>query len=308
MLITHAKIGSASATAFHPAMADVSVAKLRSTVEQLNYPRHYVANRAANEQARDWLVEELRCLGYDVRLQGQYDNVIAESRGKAHGPRVLFGAHYDTVPTTPGADDNNSAIAVCLEVARVLAAKVNGREDAVVPLTIAIFNREEDGLLGSTEYVGGLGAEERKQLREAHIFEMVGYFTTAPGSQGKPKGLPVSLPDQGNFIGLVSNAKFNRIASKVLRAVGTWGSRTPLVSLKVLFGLEKVFGDLLRSDHTPFWKAGLPALMWTDTSNFRNPHYHLPSDLPETLDYEAMADVTKMVVGYLVGAAGGSAG
>lgn len=304
MLITHAKASSASATALHPAMAAVSVAKLRSTVEQLNYPRHYVANRDANERARVWLVEELRCLGYEVRLQGQYDSVIAESRGKVSGPRVLLGAHYDTVPTTPGADDNNSAIAVCLEVARVLAAKGNGLGDTVVPLTIAIFNREEDGLLGSTEYVGGLGAEERKQLREAHIFEMVGYFTTAPGSQGKPKGLPVSLPDQGNFIGLVSNSRSNRIASKVLRAVGTWESGTPLVSLKVLFGLEKIFGDLLRSDHTPFWKAGLPALMWTDTSNFRNPHYHLPSDLPDTLDYQAMADVTKMVVRYLIGEGG----
>lgn len=290
-------------------MADVSAAKLRSTVEELNYPRHYVANRDSNEQARDWLVEELRSMGYDVRLQGQYDNVIAESRGGAPGLRVLLGAHYDTVPTTPGADDNNSAIAVCLEVARVFASLLNGRDGAAsganlpMPpaLTIAIFNREEDGLLGSTEYVASLEAEGRKQLREAHIFEMVGYFTQTPASQSKPKGLPVSLPDQGNFIGLVSNSKSNRIASKVLRAVETWGGGTPFVSLKVLFGLEKIFGDLLRSDHTPFWKAGLPALMWTDTSNFRNPHYHLPSDLPDTLDYEAMADVTKMVVAYLIG-------
>lgn len=289
-------------------MAAVSAARLRSTVEQLNYPRHYVANRGANERARDWLVEELRCLGYDVRLQGQYDNVIADSRGEAPGPRVLLGAHYDTVPTTPGADDNNSAIAVCLEVARVFASLLNGPDGAasagslLMPraLTIAIFNREEDGLLGSAEYVADLGKAERKQLREVHIFEMVGYFTRAPGSQSKPDRLPVSLPDQGNFIGLVSNSKSNGIASKVLRAVGARGSGTPLVSLKVMFVLEKIFGDLLRSDHTPFWKAGLPALMWTDTSNFRNPHYHLPSDLPDTLDYEAMSDVTKMVVGYLV--------
>lgn len=290
-------------------MVDVSAAKLRCTVDELTYSRHYIANREANERARDWLVDELRSLGYDVRLQGQYDNVIAESRGGASGPRVLLGAHYDTVPTTPGADDNNSAIAVCLEVARVFAGLLNGQGGAGAganfpmppALTIAIFNREEDGLLGSTEYVAGLSVAERKQLREAHIFEMVGYFTKTPGSQSKPKGLPVSLPDQGNFIGLLSNSKSNRIASKVLRAVGTWGSRTPLVSLKVLFGLEKVFGDLLRSDHTPFWHAGLPALLWTDTSNFRNPHYHLPSDLPDMLDYEAMVDVTTMVVGYLIG-------
>ena len=78
------------------------------------------------------------------------------------------------------------------------------------------------------------------------------------------------------------------------------GTRTPLISLKILCGLEKHFKDLLRSDHTPFWNAGLPALMWTDTSNFRNPHYHQPSDTPDTLDYAAMADVTRIVVGHVI--------
>ncbi len=35
-------------------------------------------------------------------------------------------------------------------------------------------------------------------------------------------------------------------------------------------------------------------------SNFRNPHYHLPTDTPETLSYEAMADVTRMIVGHVL--------
>lgn len=302
MLVTHAKADFASLPIAHPAVAAVSAARLRATVEALNYPRHYVAQRRDNERARDWLVEELRSLGFVVRLQGAYDNVIAEAPGEAGaaaGSRVLLGAHYDTVSSTPGADDNNSAIAVCLEVARVLAAEAwKAGSWAGVP-DIAIFNREEDGLMGSTEFVASLDAAARKRLRETHIFEMVGYFTNRPGSQSKPKGLPVALPDQGSFIGLVSNSKSNSIASRVLRAVRRGGTQTPMVSLKVLFGLEKLFGDLLRSDHTPFWKAGLPALMWTDTSNFRNPHYHLPSDLPETLNYDAMADVTQMVVEHL---------
>jgi Zn-dependent M28 family amino/carboxypeptidase len=49
--------------------------------------------------------------------------------------------------------------------------------------------------------------------------------------------------------------------------------------------------DFLRSDHVPFWDAGLPAVQITDTANFRNPHYHRPSDTPDTLDYEFLADV-----------------
>ena len=42
--------------------------------------------------------------------------------------------------------------------------------------------------------------------------------------------------------------------------------------------------DLYLSDHVPFWRAGLPAVLLTDTAYLRNPHYHLPSDRPETLD------------------------
>ena len=37
-------------------------------------------------------------------------------------------------------------------------------------------------------------------------------------------------------------------------------------------------------------------LMWTDTAEFRNPHYHRPTDTPETLDYEFLAGVTRLLV------------
>jgi Zn-dependent M28 family amino/carboxypeptidase len=46
-----------------------------------------------------------------------------------------------------------------------------------------------------------------------------------------------------------------------------------------------------RSDHAAFWNAGIPALMLTSTANFRNPHYHQPTDTPETLDYERLTAV-----------------
>ena len=46
------------------------------------------------------------------------------------------------------------------------------------------------------------------------------------------------------------------------------------------------------SDNSSFWDQGYPALMLTDTSFLRNPHYHMATDTPETLDYERMALVT----------------
>src|SRR5262249_7211418 len=50
--------------------------------------------------------------------------------------------------------------------------------------------------------------------------------------------------------------------------------------------------DVRLSDHSSFWDAGYPALMVTDTSFYRNPHYHRPSDTPETLDYPFRARLT----------------
>jgi hypothetical protein len=69
-----------------------------------------------------------------------------------------------------------------------------------------------------------------------------------------------------------------------------------VLALKNYFGIERAFPDLSRSDHAPFWQAGIPSIMWTDTSEFSNPHYHRPTDTPETLDYDFMADVARLVL------------
>jgi len=55
------------------------------------------------------------------------------------------------------------------------------------------------------------------------------------------------------------------------------------------------------SDHLNYWKFGIPALMITDTSFFRNPHYHKKSDTLETLDLERMALVIESVYRCLNG-------
>ena len=39
--------------------------------------------------------------------------------------------------------------------------------------------------------------------------------------------------------------------------------------------------------------------MLGDTSHYRNPHYHAPTDLPHTLDYDRMADLTRSLAGWL---------
>ena len=254
-----------------------------------------MAERAANVRARDLLLKQVHGFGYIPMVLGTYDNIVVTSSGPEDGPYLLLGAHYDSVPGTPGADDNASAVAVCLECARLL------KEHQVGSTMIVLFNREEDGLLGSSEFVAYLSQQSTWTVEEAHIFEMVGFCNRAPGSQRMPPGLPgVAAPDVGDFLALLANRHSNAIAENLLSLAATYVPQSPVLALKIYFGIERFFGHLLRSDHAPFWQAGMASLMWTDTANFRNPHYHLGSDTPDTLDYRFLSRVATLALARAV--------
>jgi hypothetical protein len=68
----------------------------------------------------------------------------------------------------------------------------------------------------------------------------------------------------------------------------------PLVPL-VVPGNGELMPDTRRSDHSAFWEEGYPAVMLTDTANFRNPHYHQPTDTLDTLNLDFMAAVADAV-------------
>ena len=243
-----------------------------------------------NRWSASWIADRLRSYGFQVAPQGQYANVVALPPGHSHGPVLLIGAHYDTVPHCPGADDNASALAALLGCARCISEHTSGR-----PVCFVAFNREEDGLLGSLDFVREYLPGSGIRVREAHILEMVGYCDPRPGSQRLPSGLPVQGPDVGDFLGLIANRDSNQVLDGVLQAARTYLPRFPVIGLKVHLGLEKHVPHLRRSDHDPFWQARIPAVMWTDTSEFRNPHYHQPTDTPETLDYAFLRGVTQLL-------------
>jgi Zn-dependent M28 family amino/carboxypeptidase len=293
MRIVHSRqrLPSGRDVAIEKVVDEVSAQNLREYVEKLSFPRHFFAEHRANRRARDWLLKLLSSYGYEPSLQGDYDNIVITSTGPDNGPVVLLGAHYDSVPGTPGADDNASAVAVCLECARLI------RRHDIGSVMIVFFNREEDGLIGSREFVAHLIEQSAVRIGEAHIFEMVGYRDLAHGSQQLPHGLPLlSVPRVGDFLALVANKRSNKIAESLTSLAACYVPDFPVLALKAYLGIERLFADLQRSDHAPFWQAGIPAIMWTDTSEFRNPHYHRASDTPDTLDYAFMADVTRLAL------------
>jgi Peptidase family M28 len=107
----------------------------------------------------------------------------------------------------------------------------------------------------------------------------------------------IQAPSTGDFLAIVANK--GSLVDQIIEAAGS--VTVPVVGLALPPGLalndiQQISPHLLRSDHAPFWEKDIPAVMWTDTSEFHNPHYHQPSDTPDTLDYEFMAEVGKLLM------------
>jgi hypothetical protein len=96
-------------------------------------------------------------------------NVIAELPGKNEDNVVMAGAHLDSVTEGPGINDNGSGSAALLESA-LLMANLNPENT----LRFAWWAGEEQGLLGSADYVAGLSQAERDRIALYMNYDMVG--------------------------------------------------------------------------------------------------------------------------------------
>lgn len=216
-------------------------------------------------------------------------NIIAAPGNPEHyegdQPLLIVGAHYDTVSRSPGADDNGSGVAGLLELARLLAV------DTPPGLRLVAFCPEEPPAYRTKAMGSYLYAQSLKKAKTPVAgmicLEMIGFFSDAPGSQSYP--LPFMntfYPNCGNFIAMVGNLRSIPWTRKVKNAF----ARATDLPVQTLNGPALMVG-IDFSDHWSFNKFGYPALMVTDTAFYRNPHYHLASDTPDTLDYVRAAQV-----------------
>ncbi|MGF1523813.1 MAG: M28 family peptidase [Leptolyngbyaceae cyanobacterium] len=213
---------------------------------------------------------------YVLKLQPQ--NSAHQNR-----PPILVGAHYDTVPGSPGADDNASGVAALLEIARYVS-----EHPSAYPLWCVAFDMEEYGLLGSRAYALAL-KRIQQPIRLMLSLEMLGYCDSRPNSQQYP--VPVLkwlYPSTGDFIGLIGNPAAILDLMRLKRCVKKAGSACEWLPVPQQ---GKLIPDVRRSDHAPFWDLGYRAIMVTDTSFLRNPHYHKRSDRIETLNLPFMTQV-----------------
>jgi hypothetical protein len=269
-------------------------ARLRRHVETLaRAPR--TPGTPQHRAARDYIRAGLERAGFAVREARPVEDdslpcvnlLTAPLPARPELPLFVVGAHYDTGTETPGADDNASAVAALLE----LAAWIRPHLDAASAcrLQLAAYDLEEYGMIGSIIHSGALkSAGER--VRGMISLEMLGYTDHRDGSQRLPEPVRHLYPNVGNFIGVCGTDD----SLDLIRAVAEGLKSVPGLPVECLAVPERgmMLMDVRLSDHSSFWDAGYPALMITDTSFYRNPHYHQPTDTPDTLDYPFLARVT----------------
>ena len=283
-----------------PAPMNDTAQRLRAHVEALAGgigPRHQ-GDPGSILRTRAYLRAQWEAMGLEVRVQA-YDcegfeaqNLFVELPGEnPEAPGLVIGAHHDTIPTTPGADDNASAVAVLLEISRALAGTTTR-----VPVTLVSFANEEPPFFHTPLMGSAVFAEDLKRrgvkLQLMICLEMVGFFDDTPGSQRYPEEVPADLrtllPDRGDFLAAVPDPGAEAAIAGLVRLFAE-RSDLPLLNPPLPDGLHGLFW---LSDHGPFWDRGFPAVMLTDTSFLRNPHYHRASDTADTLDFARMRSLT----------------
>lgn len=296
----------------NPSLQDpLLVTRLHTHVDRLAGligPRHPGRPKSFNAAA-DYIERELGQSGDKAIREGyqihdqQVANIYMEWPGTTRPQEtIIVGAHYDTIPGTPGADDNASAVAMLLEIARVLRPHACPRT-----IRFIAFACEEPPYF----HLDSMGSQVHARLcrrRDERVkamlcLEMVGYYSDVPGSQRVPEGIPAWLhwafPRRGNFIAAVGNMRSAPLVWRFRRGFKA-ASSFPLFSI----ALPERVGAIRLSDNSSFWDQGYPALMITDTSFLRNPHYHCSTDTVETLDYDRMAQATLGVAGACARLAG----
>lgn len=277
------------------------VEMLASTIGERNISHYDNLERTAC-----YIEDCFKKAGYSSRPQ-IYDvdgkpcrNIEVETLGQKYPKEILVvGAHYDSAPTSPGADDNGSGVAAVLEIAKLLKGRQFDRT-----IRLVLFPNEEPPYF-RTKTMGSYRYAEAARERQDHIIgmlalETMGTYSNEPGSQHYPiRGGTLFYPNKGNFITFVasqSSSAFNRECIGAFRRLVDFPSEG--------FSLPNFILGVNYSDDWSFQKFDYPAVMVTDTAPYRNETYHQPSDLANKLDYD---NLTRVVAGLssMIGAVAG---
>jgi len=293
-------------------LAGVSIERISSHVRALEGIRHPVAAPAELEKAADYIRDSLQSLGCGMTTHlfsdsgRDFRNIIATRRGARYPEqRLIVLAHYDTVAASPGADDNASGVAVMLELAEILKPLQFERTIQFIGVSLEENESEDDphsrGRRGSRALAAYAG-ENGWTIEGVIVLESVAYAGESV-VQKAPAGVPIEVPEKGNFIAVIGNEESRGLIQGFARSIERHQIPLPYLSLAVPGNGEQL-PDSRRSDHASFWDEGIRAIMITDTTNFRSPHYHGPGDTLATLNLPFAAEVCRATGGVIMEAGG----
>ncbi len=226
--------------------------------------RSTAPNRAATA---DWLDAEMQRLGLEVERHAYRPggtNIVGRLRATEPGGRTLVvGAHFDSVPGSPGANDNATGVAYVLSLARYLSS-VECRSHDVL---FVGFDEEEIGLVGSEFYAAYL-LDQGEDVIAVHTIDQMGW------DDDGDRAIELERADDGLFeIYEAANA--------------TLGEPITLHPTNTGF-----------TDHVSFRPYGFEAVGLTEefVNGDTTPHYHLPSDTYETVNLDLL--VSTCVLGH----------
>lgn len=282
---------------------DIIKDNLITTVEFLTTIRPYRNHKnvtSLNKVSR-YIQNKFKEYGLSVTLQefevdGKLYNNVIGSFGPHDAERIIVGAHYDVCDEQQGADDNASAVAGLLEIARAIGSKsypTNNRIDFVA-YTLEeppYFRTKHMGSYVHAKSIHDINAKVKGVI----VLEMIGFYSDEENSQQYPLSLMKFLyPSIGNFIAVVGNFGSHNLVKKMKDHM----SRSP-IGVESLVAPTSLKGVDF-SDHHNYWKFNYDAVMITDTAFFRNVHYHQITDTIDTLNFEKMQEVVKGLVWSII--------
>ncbi|MBS3773462.1 MAG: M20/M25/M40 family metallo-hydrolase [Candidatus Thermoplasmatota archaeon] len=268
-------VAHASAVDTDDVMDDVSQGMVRGYVQALQDIGPRVTETAACDEAADYIAGEFSSYGLSVREHdwdyNDYEGVNVEATlpgvNRSSNRVYVICAHYDTVPGSPGADDDGSGVAAVLAAARTLSTYQFQHT-----VRFVTFSGEEEGLLGSHEY-----AREANESHENIVgvlnADMIGYTETETGRH------TIEIQE-------VPSSEWMTNLSITLT------QQYPALNLTVSRERSHPY-----SDHHSFISYGFNATFFFEYEF--NDYYHSSEDTIDKMDLDYATRVTRLMVGTL---------
>ncbi len=237
-------------------------------------------------------------------------NIVATLNGATNPERVyVVSGHYDSMCNldatdatcdAPGANDDASGVAAALEMARVMSKR---KFDATI-VFMAVAG-EEQGLLGAT-YFAEQAKQKQMDIEAMFTNDIIGGVTSyknAPDRQsvrvfaeGVPSNETEQEAAQRRSVGGENDSASRQLGRFIKEVADVY---SPQFRVQLMYRRDRY---LRGGDHIPFLERGFSAVRFTEPhEDYTHQHQSVKivdgkqyGDLPEFVDYEYVANVTRV--------------